>query len=502
MLLPSTGEKIRPRDIFILLRKRGSLMNALSKAFTHAGIDHHCQDKSAFLEHLYVKDFLSFLFFLSCPYDNLNLAALLKSPLFGFNEKALQELRKDKTLPLWEALQYYSDHPLYKKSVDFLHYFIEFSKHHDLYTFIHTYLHTTYARFFEHFGAIIEPFIEHLLTLTQTSMQKSILTFEELAHFIQREAPLLKTANASHTSGVRIMTIHGSKGLQSPIVILPDTGDFEGGSFNNILFTNDFHALRQQNTLLEPLKNLEKKTQEQENHRLLYVALTRAQDYLFITGLDKGEKESWYSLLSPLMEKDESTDYHHYLEKHSDEHKTSSVNPSVRTEKAQHLALSAPSKSLKSTASASSEKGILLHKLFELLSLHSKSYLKTHPLFKDIQEKEVESIIHLYNNHIKPLTRTMQLFHELSIKDEEGKLHRLDCLAINATEAIIIDIKTGMKTPYTHIEHTQQIKRYAENLKSMYPNHTIKGLLLYTHLQEVVWITITDNNDWPHAIAS
>ncbi|MFC7689763.1 3'-5' exonuclease [Paeniroseomonas aquatica] len=101
---------------------------------------------------------------------------------------------------------------------------------------------------------------------------------------------------------VRIMTVHGAKGLQAPVVIIPDVGGGQGrqeirwGELDGVPMPlwaprKEFHAA----AFAEVLAADERRRQEEEN-RLLYVALTRAEDRLLVCGWGK-EPKGWYALV-------------------------------------------------------------------------------------------------------------------------------------------------------------------------------------------------------------
>ena len=306
-ILSSTQKPIQANDIFILLRRRGKLMTMLSKALADNDIQSICQDQRAFLEHLYIKDFLAFLAFLDCPYDDLNLACLLKSPTFGISENDLMRLCYAREKPLWERLK---EELPYEEHAAFLNYFMEMYQKDDMYSLAYVYLHMTYERNKSSYKEgskgqtpYLMELMEQLLNLTLDTCMKRRPTALDLKNTIEKHPPLFKR-RTEH--GVQLMTIHGSKGLQAPVVILADTGDNSVLTHSRILFTEDFHILRQRTHTLKVIKELEKSSLDAENHRLLYVALTRAQDRLYITGIDRGMEECWYSYLEPFVNQEQT----------------------------------------------------------------------------------------------------------------------------------------------------------------------------------------------------
>ena len=117
---------------------------------------------------------------------------------------------------------------------------------------------------------------------------------------------------------VRIMTVHGAKGLEAPIVFLPDTCMMPRRKGAEHLFARPARAFRRRTvgTFVWPAggnrsristeaKAVLRKAESEEYHRLLYVAMTRARDRLYICGWSQKEapeKASWYELVDQGLE--------------------------------------------------------------------------------------------------------------------------------------------------------------------------------------------------------
>ncbi|MBX9977896.1 MAG: UvrD-helicase domain-containing protein, partial [Alphaproteobacteria bacterium] len=473
-ILPSTNQPVEAKDIYILLKRRGKLMALIGSTLTQLGIANTCQDQSAFLEHLYIQDFLAFLTFLDCPYDDLNLACLLKSPVFGMGEEDLLALCHSRRQPLWEALQQSFKH---KDHTHFLNHYIALSKTGDIYTLAHTYLHTTFARNQSIFYSEVPILMESLMDLTLSAATSGIMTVFDLCQHIREQAPLLK--KQIQGNGVRIMTIHGSKGLQAPIVILGDAGERVISTYDKILFTDSFHLLRQDYQTLQSIKDLEKSTLNAENHRLLYVALTRAQDRLYITGIDRGVEESWYNILAPHVEKADNVPHvvPLMIERESVDNSEPSPIPYISSQRS----VERPKKE--------AERGIHIHKLLELLPALSPGSELTHPVFKHLNKDEIASLQTFYQEKIRPLLDGMTTFQELSIRAKNGTLLRLDAVAFGTNTIVIIDFKTGAKKNEAASltkRYIEQINVYAAALHDMYPAHMIEGMLVYTQCHSIM----------------
>ena len=114
----------------------------------------------------------------------------------------------------------------------------------------------------------------------------------------------IKKELETESTTIRVMTIHGSKGLESPIVILPDTS-------SKIIRTNSkFAKIDNKMVTIKGIKKIQnqkvaesaekaKELQIQEEFRLLYVSLTRAENWLIICGAGNrsSSRNCWYDVI-------------------------------------------------------------------------------------------------------------------------------------------------------------------------------------------------------------
>ncbi|MCD8571486.1 MAG: double-strand break repair helicase AddA [Alphaproteobacteria bacterium] len=315
--LPSRGRAIRPGDIMILLknRKKGA---AIVQALKSRGIPVGGADRMVLGEQLAVEDMLAAASFALLPEDDLTLACLLKSPLVGVSEEALFELAYGRRGALWGAVK----EKAAPEVTRYLERLIEKARQSGPYAFFSYVLNmpcpasersglaAMQARLGRH---ALDP-LEELLSAAQGFESSHTASLPLFLSWQQRQQGEIKremeSAGDDNSPGfVRIMTVHGSKGLQAPIVIVPDTvRAVKAGAGQNqrrLLWPHqgdtdlplwsprkdtDFKAFK------EAMARLEEK-EDEEYRRLLYVALTRAEDRLYIGGAagTKGAlPESWY----------------------------------------------------------------------------------------------------------------------------------------------------------------------------------------------------------------
>ncbi|MBN1783863.1 MAG: UvrD-helicase domain-containing protein, partial [Alphaproteobacteria bacterium] len=310
VVLPSTNKPVQPKDILILLQKRHPLAKPLAKSLKEKNIPFEGLDRFQLKDDLAIQDLLACAKFALFPSDDLNTAALLKSPLFKLSENDIFDLcydREEKTVyTRISEVQNFSEQ---KELLDLL----KKNRHQSPFDFFSLILENCDGRYtlLQSLGQKHAQSIEELLNLAFDYSKKSDGSLAGFLTYITTINPAIKREfKKDALKGVRLMSVHGSKGLESPIVILPDTTrgsrDKKTIFFNkeNIPFSTAYSETR--NTFLKELVESEKQERFEEGQRLLYVALTRAKDSLLIYGAGKPSEESWYTAISSGMEKCDS----------------------------------------------------------------------------------------------------------------------------------------------------------------------------------------------------
>ncbi|CAK6508316.1 MAG: exodeoxyribonuclease V subunit beta [Rickettsia endosymbiont of Ixodes ricinus] len=298
-ILPSTASRIYEKDFMILVRKRDEFSNNLIKELSRAKLKVEISDRINLKENLTIMDLISVAKFVLLPDDDLNLAGLLKSPIIGMNEQQLYELLVNKNdNSLWDNLSAYEE--IYTK----LNSLIEIYKISTVENFFDLVVNNLNLReiFYAYNGDDSDDMINELLTLSKNyvndidnSLQGFIAWFENNDIYIKRDM--------KHSDKIRVMTIHGSKGLETPIVILCDSTTLPISS-NKFIWDDKGEMFFSANivdtpTFLQKLKDAEKLKDLQEYIRLLYVAMTRAKDQLIICGFSNKAaipENCWYEI--------------------------------------------------------------------------------------------------------------------------------------------------------------------------------------------------------------
>jgi ATP-dependent helicase/nuclease subunit A len=283
--LPSTNKPIEPSDILLLIRKRSLWSQYLMDYFNAHNQPISFMDKKILNDNIAVLDLIAWGRFIAQPHDDYSLGCLLKSPYFTISENELFDLcRNDDRLnnktSLWTLLQ---SHPSYASIYKKLNIIIETTLYYDLFeffTFIMNQFQSIHNLLNHESSICIDMFLNYVREFqfkTNGSMDELLLDFDINKPRIQ--FPI-------NPNAIQMMTIHGSKGLQSPIVIIVDMHMNPFGKHEPIIWdrTQNIMYLPPQNPITESkrLKEIQKETLKNEHNRLLYVALTRAQDNLYI----------------------------------------------------------------------------------------------------------------------------------------------------------------------------------------------------------------------------
>ncbi|MGO9472944.1 MAG: double-strand break repair helicase AddA [Rhodomicrobium sp.] len=310
--LASRGRAIEPGDILILLRKREPLAKLIQTALKVEGVPVAGTDRIALIDELAVMDLLALADSLLQPEDDLTLATVLKSPLLGASEDDLFKLAYGRECSIWQSLQ---RDPDFRPAVERLSRWRELARKVSPFDFFAYILEAEKGR--EAFGARLgaECFdaIDEFLALAGTFSARPLASLGEFVVFARKSASEVKRETEQAAREVRIMTVHGAKGLEANIVILADTCGNKGAASAPLFFLDDRSGAPRIPVWavkgtggLRPIageKDEIKAGEQRELGRLLYVAMTRARDRLYIAGFHNGSLPagSWYETIQTAL---------------------------------------------------------------------------------------------------------------------------------------------------------------------------------------------------------
>lgn len=301
--LPGHDKPISPGDIMILLPRREPFGSEIIRRLKERGVPVAGADRIVLTEQIAVKDLIAYGRFALLPDDDLNLAALLRSPLLGISEEELFTLAHARSGSLWASLTAQQNQfPDAYALLSDARARADFSPPYEYYAQA---LLQGRRQLLKRLGADARDAIDEFLSLALQYEMAATPSLEGFLHWIETGAAEVKRDMDRGRDEVRVMTVHGAKGLEADIVILPDTTRLPTDSPDrgNLLYTDNgvlFPVAKEAATapVLAAKAALDDAAMK-EYRRLLYVALTRARERLIICGFEnkKGTKPgSWHDL--------------------------------------------------------------------------------------------------------------------------------------------------------------------------------------------------------------
>ncbi len=309
-------------DFLILVRRRKALFHEIIRALKREGVPVGGADRLMLSEHVVFQDLMALGRFARFPDDDLTLAALLRSPLCDIDETGLFDLAYQRQGSLWAALVGRAgERPAWGEAKALFDWVLTEAASRAPFDFYGRLLsrldsagRAIRARLLTRLGREADDAVEAFLGQALALEQGGVRDLERFLHAMAASALEIKREQED-TSGrdggeVRVMTAHGSKGLEAPIVILPDTttrATAQGGPLLDTAEGGFLWAPRKAEDC--PASAAARERREAagagESLRLLYVALTRARDRLVVCGVktpDAYFKMSWCDLVGRAFE--------------------------------------------------------------------------------------------------------------------------------------------------------------------------------------------------------
>ena len=315
-LLESQGRPVTPGDILVLLQKRAPLAAVLVRELKAAGVPVAGLDRLELTAQAAVQDLMALADSLLLPEDDLAFACWLTSPLGDLSDDSLMALATERgPRHLYEALRARAaERPDWAAAWQFfeaLQNRVDYASPHALLSQALGALGGR-ARLFRRLGAEAAEPVDELLGAAITYAASHAPSLQGFLHWLRQSTAEAKREPGAAGDAVRIMTVHASKGLQAPIVIMADSANRPTPDRTQLFWMRDevsgldlpifcprkdahceasreFHALMQGRGT-------------EEHHRLLYVAMTRAEDRLIVCGWETGgpgsASPSWHALIA------------------------------------------------------------------------------------------------------------------------------------------------------------------------------------------------------------
>lgn len=550
------AERARPLrygDILILLRNRTHAAS-YEQALREAGIPYLGAARGTLLDSLEVRDLEALLNTLIAPHNDLALAQVLRSPLFAAGDDDLIALaqttgatwmerllalgpvreapsplaRAARLLPAWQTL-------------------VGRLPVHDLLDRIY-HEGEVLARFDAATPSALKPRVRANLTrFIELALEIDSGRYPSLPHFVSRLHALRERAtdapdDAPPESGagerVRFMTVHGAKGLEAPVVFLADCGGGERDR-NAWQALVDWPAERerpayfvlvgrkaQRDRVTETLLAAQQRAERREDANLLYVALTRARQLLFVSAAVGGEDtgNGWYGLLRAQWDtKDHLGSGEAWTHSYGTPPATAAVAPpsappaaAIDPRLSQPLIIAptlrriAPSRAANAPLSLTAEtdpdariRGIAIHRLLEWLTsapARSRAELLA-GIARELQRDPADAELGAWLAEAEAVTgdptlaalfdatRYERSYTEVPLQylRDDGVLVDgvIDRLLVGADSVHIIDYKThaiaAAEAPATAERYREQLRLYAEGVRRLWPQRPVRASLLFTH---------------------
>lgn len=507
-------------DFMVLFQRRDvKAMWEIIKSLRKRNIAVSGIDRVLLKDQIIVEDLITFAQFAVFPLDNLLCARVLKSPIVGISEDELMHLcleRESKSL--WE----------------FALASVELSEKYDLKILDDFIGQAVFSSAYDFFATILangikEKFIARLGTKCLETLYDFfdiIMSYEKentpsLQSFLQWFTKFGGDIEIKHDSFtdencVRLMTVHASKGLQAPFVILADTHFYKIKN-DKILQTDDGILLwnmsaNMRTSAMEDIYNNYSKYELDESRRRLYVALTRAEDYVCVLGQARKNRQSncWYDLIKREMNTNKFEEINVGDQKilrfgeFSVANNSDNKQKSEKPKKTENILPEWFYKKLELPSYVTEEElfqnestiyGNCVHFLLSELPKYDASLYDTiadtlidrfdiSDLLKTNAKKEA---IRILNNKNFAFIFDNKSLSEVSFIDNENKENRVDKIAFLDNDIWIIDFKTGSyqeNIPHVYVE---QLKRYKQSVSKVFDMNTkIRTAILWTSAEKLV----------------
>lgn len=548
-MLSSENRKIEPRDILILVRTRTSFVPDLVRQLKLRGVPVSGIDRMKLTDQIAVLDCLALAKFARFPQDDLSLACLLRSPFIRLSEDELMDSALGRSGTLWDSVQEKCSPHI----IDWLRRAIVRSQTEKPFDFFDDMLNgvcpfnkeqSGWHAFAACLGVdCIDP-LDEFLSYCLSKEADGVFSLEELMVLLQASEIEIKRdtedGDKDSLNQVRIMTVHASKGLEAPIVLLPDTMGVPSKSKIDALqwIKNKGNApdtpLWAAKTgdgcaAYKTLKEIQYDRTLSEHMRLLYVALTRPRDRLYVMGESNSlnlKDYCWYTHIYNAFQKLPSQKTENGLRYETTQTDAGSVSKqsiaaevpkavlpdwifqAVADDRTKTLQTIQPSRLDSEEDRAKSpldgqgtnrfKRGTLTHKLFQILpdlpvagrERAALSFLARmgKELPEAIRVEIVDETLRILNDPIFSDVFGEQSLAEVPVSGDlgDGRMisGQIDRLVIGHNKILIVDFKTNRPSPRDENAipeaYKNQLRAYKTAMQRIFPDREILCALLWT----------------------
>ncbi len=528
------GRPVRYGDIMILVRRRTHL-DVYEAALRHAGIPYVTSRQGGLLDTLEVRDMIALLEFLVSPFDNLKLAHALRSPVFGCSDADLiaiaRGVREEAGLTWWEALSRMADGEASTALARARFLITTWLARADTLP-VHDQLDRIYfeadvlARYHDAVPAALRGAVAaNLNAFMRRALDADAGRYMSLPRFVAdlaalADAPAVEAPDEGLISGagdaVAIHTVHGAKGLEAPIVWLPDAASSrERNPGYEVLLDWPADAVRpthfslwarkaEQTPAQRAIFESESEIAQRENLNLLYVAMTRAKQALIVSGIEAtGNGDAWYAKIRAAVSAgtDEGSaavacagailDQKKYQLKQL-------LTPTPPKAETIDARLSQPlptgtrnARALHEDEQSSLRHGTNFHRAMELLTQTPGMDVSALQRALDLRDSEAQALWRdaltlladaQYRRYFDP-SQYLRATNEAPMVTARGDTLRIDRLVEFDDAVCVLDYKTGAlatATPTLLDEYRFQVAAYCTHLQLAFAGKPVSGLIIFT----------------------
>ena len=549
LLLPARGRAVQPQDILVLVRSRGEFVSALVAALHDLNVPVAGVDRLRLTAPLAVQDCLALIRFALQPGDDLTCAALLTSPFLGWDHDALFALAHGRRGSLWSALRT-AGGQLANEAADWLGEVLRLADFTAPYEFLEQILSGPLngrRKLLKRLGGEALEAVSALLTQALAFEAANASSLQGFLSWVEADDVDLKRDPEAPVDAVRILTVHAAKGLQAPVVVLADaTAAQQADTSGHVMLELGnppvavpvFHGGKAGRLgPIEARAAAADADRAAEHWRLLYVALTRAEDLLFVGGAlpraksaktpPKLPDDSWFAHVeAAVVGKWEPEEEPDALWGSVRRHRAGSAPPVIDTVAAALIPVAAlpdwalapatpelrPPQPLSPsaiaaddivqpppgpTAQAAARRGQLLHTLFERLPrvaggerarVGAAWLARTAPELDDaVRGTLLDTALGIIDAPRFAALFGPDALAEAPIAATVGTTviaGKVDRLLIEAERVQLVDFKTGMTVPASAAAaapyHLRQMAAYVAALAKIFPGKRVDAALLYT----------------------
>jgi ATP-dependent helicase/nuclease subunit A len=538
-----------PGDVLILVRKRDAVFEEVIRALKQCGVPVAGADKLRLSDHIVFQDLLALIRVCLFTSDDLRLAAILRSPLCSLDEDSLFDLANGREGTLWSTLRRRAEErPEWAAASRFLGWARTEAKGATPFGFLGRVLsyvdgegRSQRQRILTRLGREAEDVLDELLNEALNAEARGTYDLERFAAALEQNEVEVKRELEAAGGEVRVMTVHGAKGLEDGVVILPECAADPPKPRGPLLRTETggfLYAPRASGDCpaSAEARAYEVRRQAEEGLRLLYVALTRARDRIIVAGRLPGNRSvengpdpsSWYARVEAAFARPEIADHARWIgdvrrfgvDPHPSEGRALAASASTLTAwlrerpapeppSARYAAPSTLAETMRGPAPSPLgrigglgryRRGELIHKLFEVLPdlpEHDRPAAASRMLAREVdltpdQHADIAGV----TLAVLADPRFAAVFGpgstpEAAVAGGAPDLPpdlrisgRLDRLVVTPDRVLVVDFKTN-RPPPDRIEDADeayivQMAVYVAVLRALYPDRRVEAALLWT----------------------